>query len=233
MNSWEKQITKLELLLGHQFKNRKWIYIALTHSSYANEHRKEDIKYNERLEFLGDSVLGLSISEYLFAKLEDLPEGELTKLRAVIVCESALAQVARKLKVGEFLRLGKGEMLTGGRERASILADAMESIIGAIYMDSDFKTAKEFVLNQFDKIIRDAKMGKRFMDYKTELQEYIQKEGTSVIEYKVINEQGPDHQKIFEIEVYRNNNGIGKGKGHSKKEAEQNAALNALNNLKK
>lgn len=229
---WEKTSLHIQTVIGYEFSDKKWLYAALTHSSYANEHKKDGIKYNERLEFLGDSVLGLAISEYLFSDLYQLPEGELTKLRAVIVCESALSQVAGVIGLGKYMRLGKGEDMTGGRKRRSILADAMEALIGAIYMDGGFVSAKTFVLSQFTPLIKEAKAGKRFMDYKTELQETMQKDGACIIEYKVIHEMGPDHLKTFDVEVFKEGISIGVGRGRNKKEAEQNAALDALNGIR-
>lgn len=215
--------------IGYEFKNREILNRALTHSSYANEHRKNKIRNNERLEFLGDSVLGLSVSDYIFMKYPNYPEGELTKLRATVVCEPSLAYIARKISLGKYLLLGNGEEATGGRSRDSILADAFESLIGAIYLDGGLDFAKKFVLTNLEDIINNAVKGiEIFIDYKTQLQEILQKQTKSKIDYRILREEGPDHNKIFYMEVRIGNKIIGTGYGRSKKEAEQSSARKAL-----
>jgi len=222
-------LSEIQKKIGYKFENHELLNWALTHSSYANEHKKYNITYNERLEFLGDSVLGLIVSDYIFTKYPDYPEGELTKLRATVVCEPSLAFLAKKINLGKYLLLGKGEEVTGGRERVSILADAYEALIGAIYLDGKFISARKFVLEHFNTIIEKAIIGgELFTDYKTQLQEELQKKTKSKIEYKVVHEEGPDHNKIFHTEVIVKNKVLGKGIGKSKKEAEQNAAKRAL-----
>ncbi|MTI67446.1 MAG: ribonuclease III [Firmicutes bacterium] len=223
-----QRLKELQENVKYNFNNLELLNRALTHSSYANENKKKNLKYNERLEFLGDSVLGLVISDYLFNNYPKYPEGELTKIRSLIVCEPSLASIAKEIKLGRYLLLGKGEEATGGRERISILADAFEAVIGAIYLDGKLKHSRKFILNSLNKIIEDSVKGKLFLDYKTQLQEYIQKNSDSNIEYSVTKEIGPDHNKIFYIEVKNGDKVLGIGKGKSKKEAEQNAARSAL-----
>ena len=225
----EELFKELMNKIGYEFKNIEILNQALTHSSYANEHRKNKICNNERLEFLGDSVLGLSVSDYIFMKYPNYPEGELTKLRATVVCEPSLAYMARKMSLGKYLLLGNGEAATGGRSRDSILADAFESLIGAIYLDGGLDFAKRFVLTNLEDIIHNAVNGiEIFIDYKTQLQEILQKQTKSKIDYKILKEEGPDHNKIFYMEVKVGNKIIGTGYGRSKKEAEQSSARKAL-----
>lgn len=219
---------KLEQVIGYSFKNHRYLEIAITHSSYANESRERKLKSNERLEFLGDSVLGLVSAAYLFGEYPDVMEGELTKMRSALVCEGALCSCARDIGLGEYLRLGKGEESGGGRERPSILADAMEALIGAVYLDAGFDTARKFIM---ERVIfpGEKRMGRAAItDYKTALQEIVQKNHGEVLSYRLIDSCGPDHQKSFSVEVLLNSNVIGKGVGHSKKEAEQMAAKEAL-----
>ena len=215
----------LEKKIGYTFKNEELLKTALTHSSYANEQGGA-MKYNERLEFLGDSVLGIITAEYLFVNHKDFPEGELTKVRSALVCEKALFKFASEIDLGEYLFLGKGETNTGGRNRPSILADAFEALIAAIYLDGGMKQAKAFVL-RFIKSAQ-AEAIEINTDYKTKLQEIIQKNPEERIEYAVIGETGPDHDKRFIVVVKLNSNIIGKGEGRSKKQAEQLAAREAL-----
>ena len=222
-------ISKFEETIKYTFENKSYILEALTHSSYSNENK--DYKYNERLEFLGDSVLGIVISDYLFKEEKNLPEGELTKLRANIVCEESLSDVAMKIRLGEYLLLGKGEEATGGRERISILADALEAVIAAIYLDGGMENAKKFIFDNMSDIIRDSLKGKIFRDYKTYLQEVLQSKGEQHIWYKLIDEKGPDHNKRFVMEVGINEEVLGVGEGKSKKDAEQIAAKSALKTL--
>lgn len=216
----------LEKNLGYTFKNESLLLNALTHSSYANEARGSAIS-NERLEFLGDSVLSIIVSDYLYKQFGNLPEGELTKLRASLVCEKSLCVFSRELQLGGFLRLGKGEEKGGGRERDSILADAFEAVLAAMYLDSDLETARKFVMHF---ILRELKHtdDEVFKDYKTALQEIIQRNPEEYVTYILTGESGPDHDKLFEVEVHLNSNVIGKGKGKSKKQAEQMAAKQAL-----
>lgn len=219
-------ISKFEETINYTFENKSYILEALTHSSYSNENK--NYKYNERLEFLGDSVLSIVISDYLFREEKNLPEGELTKLRANIVCEESLSEVALNIKLGDYLLLGKGEEATGGRERISILADALEAVIAAIYLDGGMENAKKFIFDNMQEIIEDSLKGKIFRDYKTYLQEVLQSKGEQHIWYKLIEEKGPDHNKRFVMEVGINDVVLGVGEGKSKKDAEQLAAKSAL-----
>ncbi len=214
---------ELEKKIGYEFKDKSLLSLALTHSSYANEKGlKAD---NERLEFLGDSVLGFITAEYLFSQLSGHHEGELTKLRANAVCEKSLAVFANEIDLGEHVLLGKGEVMTGGRQRPSILSDAFESVIAAIYLDAGMEEAKRFVLRFVSKTSTDAA---KATDYKTMLQEVIQKNPDEHLTYRLAAQSGPDHDKEFTVEVYLNSNCIGTGKGSSKKKAEQSAAKEAL-----
>lgn len=214
---------EFEKLIGYTFSDKSLLERALSHSSYANEkHSPKDS--NERLEFLGDSVLGFITAEYYY-KNSSLPEGELTRLRAATVCEKALFEFSKEIELFRFLYLGKGEENTGGRDRASINSDAFEAVIAAIYLDGGIEEAKKFVLRFVEK---HAKTQGDFKDYKTKLQEVIQKNPEETLEYVLVGESGPDHNKSFEVEVHLNSNVIGKGKGKSKKNAEQEAAREAL-----
>ena len=217
-------IELFEQKINYEFKNKEYILEALTHSSYSNENK--NYPFNERLEFLGDSVLSIVISDYLFKKETKLPEGELTKIRANIVCEESLSEVSKNIHLGKYMLLGKGEEATGGRERISILADALEAVIAAIYLDGGIKCAREFILTNMEKIINDSIKGKIFRDYKTCLQEVLQSNGENNIWYKLIEEKGPDHNKRFVMEVGINDTVLGVGEG--KKDAEQVAAKCAL-----
>lgn len=217
---------ELEDKIGYQFRNKNLLLQALTHSSYANEGKKHG-RNNERLEFLGDSVLSVIVAKHLFLKYKDIPEGELTKLRASLVCEKALDVFAQQLGLGEYLRLGKGEEMTGGRNRPSILADAFEAVIAALYLDGGFQVAQKFVLSFIPEDL-DVKSANQLADYKTTLQEIIQQNREEKIEYVLADEKGPDHAKVFTAEVLLNSNIIGVGEGSSKKQAEQNAAKEAL-----
>lgn len=227
-------IKEIQEEIKYEFRDEKLLKWALTHSSYANEHKKKKIVYNERLEFLGDSILGLIVSEYIYKVYPKYPEGELTKLRATVVCEPSLSFLANNINLGKYLLLGKGEEATGGRKRVSILADAFEALIGAIYLDGSIENAKEFVLFHLKPVIHDAVNGiELFIDYKTQLQENLQKKNKGNIKYKVVKEEGPDHNKEFFTEVYSNEKLLGLGTGKSKKEAEQNAAKSALKGMDK
>ena len=219
-------IELFEQKINYEFKNKEYILEALTHSSYSNENK--NYPFNERLEFLGDSVLSIVISDYLFKKETKLPEGELTKIRANIVCEESLSEVSKNIHLGKYMLLGKGEEATGGRERISILADALEAVIAAIYLDGGIKCAREFILTNMEKIINDSIKGKIFRDYKTCFQEVLESNGENNIWYKLSEEKGPDHNKRFVMEVGINDTVLGVGEGKSKKDAEQVAAKCAL-----
>lgn len=216
----------LEENLRYEFKNKKLLINALTHSSYANEAR-DGVSSNERLEFLGDSVLSIVVSEYIYKEFNNLPEGELTKLRASLVCEKSLCQFSRELNLGKYLRLGKGEDKGGGRERDSILADAFEAVLAAMYLDGGFNVAKNHVMRFIKNELKHTD-DEVFKDYKTALQEIIQKNPEESVTYILTKETGPDHDKVFEVEVRLNSNTIGKGMGKNKKQAEQSAAKEAL-----
>ena len=218
-------MSELENRIHYTFKNKKLLHEALSHSSYANEGKRT--RSNERLEFLGDSVLSIIVAKHLFTHYTHLPEGELTKLRASLVCEKSLHEFACDFGFGEFLLLGKGEELTGGRERPSIIADAFEALLAAIYLDGGMEQARKFVL-QFIPEHLNPKQAKGLNDYKTTLQEIIQQNKEEKIEYVPIEETGPDHDKTFVVEVHLNSNVIGTGRGKSKKQAEQFAAKEAL-----
>lgn len=221
-------LNEISKKIQYDFNDMGLLNEALTHSSYANENKRRNIQHNERLEFLGDSVLGIVISDYLYKHLTTSQEGELTKIRASIVCEPSLANSSLELQVGKYLMLGKGEEVTGGRERVSILADTFEAVIGAIYLDGGLENARTFILSNLKNTIKDAIEGRIFQDYKTHLQEVVQGNGTSKIEYEVVDEKGPDHNKIFYVQVKIADVVQGMGSGKSKKEAEQKAAKEAL-----
>jgi ribonuclease-3 len=220
-----------EEILEYKFKNKELLSNALTHSSFANEVHSR-YGSNERLEFLGDSVLSIIVSEYLYVNYKDLPEGELTKLRASLVCEKTLSLFARQINIGDYLYLGKGEAHNKGNERASILADAFEAVLAAIFLDGGMDAAKKhvlkFIIPELEK--RDFEI---FKDYKTLLQEVIQRNPEEKLSYELTDESGPDHDKRFTVDVHLNSNVIGKGVGRSKKRAEQDAAHNALSALQK
>lgn len=220
--------SKLEKALGYEFNNKKLLEAALIHSSYANEKRDKAIRSNERLEFLGDSVLNMLTAAYLYRECPDFPEGELTKIRAAAVCEQSLYQFAREFSIGDYLLMGHGEEINGGRQRPSIMADATEAIIGAAFLDGGIEAAEKIVLNAVKDRVKDAMEGKAFKDYKTALQEIVQQNPGEELRYVLASETGPDHNKIFEVEVLLNSNIIGRGEGRSKKEAEQMAAKKAL-----
>ena len=224
-------MTELEARLGHSFRDRTLLQTALTHSSYANENRPLGIVCNERLEFLGDSVLGVTVADFLYRHYPDMPEGRMTRLRAELVCEQSLHRVALELHLGDYLRLGKGEEHNGGRERASILSDAVEAVIAAMYLDAGMETAAGFIhrclLDDVGVIETPS-----FTDYKTALQELVQRRSGQVLSYELIGEEGPDHAKTFRMQVCLNGETVGTGTGHTKKEAEQTAAANALEALR-
>lgn len=222
------KIADLEKIIGYQFKTPELLRQALTHSSYANEKHKKQSD-NERLEFLGDAVLELVSSEFLFKNYSKMPEGEMTKFRASIVCEPTLAFCTKELDLGKYLYLGKGEDLTGGRTRKSILSDALEAVIGAIYLDGGFENARDFV-HRF--ILVDVEHKKLFHDSKTILQELVQGNYKEELHYVLVGEEGPDHDKKFMVEALIGDRVIGHGTGHTKKAAEQEAAYEALLKLK-
>ncbi len=222
MNSFERS-------LGYSFADRTMLIRALTHSSFANENRNKGLESNERLEFLGDSVLGMVVAEALFVRCPDLPEGKMTRLRAQLVCEESLHKAAVELKLGEHMRLGKGEELSGGRTRVSILADAVEAVIAAMYLDGGFDVAKAFIERYILSALQDA--FERVTDNKTELQELVQRKSGQVLCYVPAGESGPDHDKTFTFRVVLNGETIGEGSGRTKKEAEQAAACAALRML--
>ncbi len=219
-------MNELEKKIGYTYKNISYLENALTHSSYANE-AKHGTKSNERLEFLGDAVLSMVVSDYIYKNCPGLPEGELSKLRASLVCEKSLCRFAKTLGVGKHLKLSHGEHNLKGNERPSILADAFEAIIASIYLDGGMEQARKFILSFVEPEIKNPKP-KAFKDYKTTLQEIIQKNPEEHLSYVLTGEQGPDHDKHFFVEVHLNSNVIGKGGGRSKKEAEQQAAREAL-----
>jgi len=223
-------LLKLERIIHYQFQDIQLLYHALTHSSYANEHHFSRTQNNERLEFLGDAVLEVVCSELLYLHYPGLSEGELTKKRASLVCEPALSVCAREISLGEYLLLGKGEEATGGRYRDSILADAVEAMIGAIYLDGGFANAKEFILAF---VLNDVDHKQFFYDSKTTLQELVQGNYTDEITYVLVKEEGPDHDKSFSVEVRLGEKVIGNGQGRTKKAAEQQAAYNAILLLQK
>lgn len=223
-------IKKFQEVIGYHFHDEKLLRQALTHSSFANEKHLKKHSDNERLEFLGDAVLEIISSEFLYKEYPDKPEGELTKLRASIVCEPTLALCTKDIALGEYLLLGKGEDQTGGRGRKSILSDALEAVIGAIYLDGGFANAKEFIHKY---ILTDIEHKQLFYDSKTILQEIVQEKGTQPVEYVLIKEEGPDHNKNFTVDARVNGKVMGQGSGHTKKAAEQAAAYQAIRVLKK
>ena len=220
----------LEEKLGYQFQDISLLKNALTHSSYANEHKAEGLQSNERLEFLGDSVLGMVVADFLYRTQPDLPEGDLTRIRANLVCEGSLYVVAKELGLGSYLLLGHGEDAGGGRERQSILADAVEAVLAAVYLDGGISHARTIIQKYI--LDRAAEEKEATHDFKTALQELVQRESGQVLTYHLVGESGPDHAKVFQVEVRLNGQAIGQGQGRSKKEAEQSAARSGLNELK-
>ena len=225
----EKNLAALEQKIGYHFQNHKLLVQAMTHSSYANEKKLGKLGCNERLEFLGDAVLELVSSDFLYHRFPGIPEGELTKKRASMVCEPSLAFCAREFGLPQYLLLGKGDDMTGGRNRDSIVSDATEALLGAIYLDGGFASAKEFVLSF---ILNDIEHKQLFFDSKTILQEIVQEKGSQPIEYRLIKEEGPDHNKSFTVEAIVSGRTEGQGTGHTKKSAEQAAAYEAIRNMK-
>ena len=224
-------IKDLETAIGYRFKNIALLQNALTHSSYANERWHNSLMSNERLEFLGDSILGMVVAEFLYKNFPDRPEGELTRMRADMVCEKTLASVAMRIEMGRHLMLGNGEEQGGGRSRDSILADAVESVIAASFLDGGMEAARKFIEKFILVEVPVRKMHNA--DYKTALQELVQRESGQVLKYRLTGESGPDHDKRFFVEVDLNGTPVGNGEGHSKKEAEQMAAKAAIQKLRK
>ena len=219
---------ELEKKLNYTFRDPALLSEALSHSSYANEHRAAHLNSNERLEFLGDSVLGFVTAEFLFVQHPDLPEGDLTRIRAALVCEQSLYEVARKLELGKYLKLGRGEEAGGGRERTSILADATEAVFAAVYLDGGIGAASQLIHRVLLDAEKEEAVEERRKDYKTALQELIQRTPGRTITYQLVEETGPDHCRVFVMEVSVDGQVYGRGEGRSKKEAEQAAAKAAL-----
>lgn len=228
----KQDLNKFQEIIGYRFKNEALLEQALTHSSFVNENKTDNYvpSDNERLEFFGDAIIEFHVSEYLFEKHSDIPEGDLTKLRASLVCEKSLAQCSSDINLGQFLRMGKGEESSGGRERPSITSDAFEALTAAIYLDSGETAVKTFI---FEHLLKAMENRKLFFDAKTRLQEIVQQESDAVLRYEMISEEGPGHNRIFVAAVYLNDNEIGRGSGHSKKSAQQDAAEHAIKNLSK
>ena len=226
-------LENLQENLGYRFRDESLLRGALYHSSYANEHRNENIVSNERLEFLGDAVLGFVSAEFLYSRFPHAPEGELTRIRAALVREESLFEVAQSLQLGECLMLGKGEESGGGRQRPSILADCTEAVFAAVYLDGGMDCARDLIhrvlLSKGDITVAES----RRRDYKTELQELVQRKPHQVLRYELVGQSGPDHAKVFTVAVLLNGEPIGEGSGHSKKEAEQASARAALEKLTK
>ncbi len=224
-------LNEFEDIIGYSFTNRELLITALTHSSFVNENRAKDptLEDNERFEFFGDAIIEFYISEYLFNKYGSFPEGDMTKLRASMVCEQSLAECAKQIRLGEFMRMGKGEALSGGRERASITSDAFEALVAAIHLDSgDDVAVSKFIAEHLIKGLENKTL---FFDAKTRLQEIAQQKGSNSLRYELISESGPSHNKTFEIAAILNDQEVGRGKGHSKKAAQQAAAEEAIRRL--
>ncbi|MCR5837475.1 MAG: ribonuclease III [Lachnospiraceae bacterium] len=225
------RISELESVIGYNFNNIEYLYTAITHTSYANENKMSGISHNERLEFLGDAVLELISSEILFKKYPDMAEGKMTRLRASLVCEPTLAMDAREIDLGSYLRLGKGEEATGGRGRDSVTSDALEAVIGAIYLDGGLESARAFI-NKY--VMNDIENKKLFSDSKTHLQELVASDGSEYdLHYDIVSESGPDHNKSYVANVVINGKIMGAGEGKTKKAAEQKAAWEAIKSLDK
>ena len=222
---------ELEHKLEYEFHDRSLLFTALTHSSYSNENRKKNLECNERLEFLGDSVLGMTVANFLYRKYPGMAEGLMTRTRAELVCEQSLVKVAEQLDLGKYLLLGRGEELGGGRQRHSIIADAVEAVIAAVYLDGGYDKASRIIYKYIlDPVAEGREV--RMSDNKTELQELVQRKSGSVLTYEMTGESGPDHNKTFEFSAILNGETVGKGTGRTKKEAEQAAAGDALRKLK-
>ena len=222
-------ISDLEKAIGYRFRDISLLQNALSHSSYANERWHNSLLSNERLEFLGDSILGMTVADHLYRNFPDRPEGELTRMRADMVCEKTLASVANQIGLGQHLLLGHGEEQGGGRNRESILADAVESIIAACYLDGGFESAAAFIRTFILCHVPVKQL--QNVDYKTKLQELVQRKKNQMLTYALIGESGPDHDKSFQVEVSLNGQAVGQGSGRSKKKAEQDAARAAIETL--
>lgn len=224
-----KMLESFQKVIGYQYQNEDKLIQALTHRSYVNELKlRKDVHHNERLEFLGDAVLELAVSDYLFHKYSENEEGKLTKLRAALVCEPSLAACARHIGIGECLLLGKGEMLTGGNERDSILSDALEAVIGSIYLDGGMEAATRFI---HDNVLEQLNDRGLFVDSKSRLQEYVQNQSGANLIYELVREEGPDHRKLYTVQVILDDKRLMTGTGSSKKAAEQEAAAKTLEYL--
>ncbi|KAF1086730.1 Ribonuclease 3 [Sporotomaculum syntrophicum] len=223
-------VKDLQTKLHYAWRNPELLRLALVHSSFTYENRGREEQNNERLEFLGDAVLELVISDYYYNQLPHKSEGELTKMRALTVCEPSLATVARRLELGRYIFMGRGEERSGGRERPALLADAFEALLGSVYLDAGFEEARRVALQQLADIIEEVKSGHTVRDYKTDLQEMLQRKSADPIQYSIIDEEGPDHDKIFTAAVDYQGKRMGWGRGRTKKEAEQQAAKMALIN---
>ena len=226
----EYRIEEIQSIIGYSFNCVELLYKAMTHSSYVNDHKIDKNNCNERLEFLGDAVLELLSSEYLYDNYPDKSEGELTKLRASLVSEFPLANVARAIGLGEYILLSKGEENTGGRERDSIISDAVEALLGAIYLDGGMEPARDFVYRY---VVNDIEKKHLFNDSKTVLQEIVQKYKLGILSYNLVRDDGPDHMKEYEVNCMLDNKVVGNGVGKTKKNAQQKAAFDAINKLKK
>ena len=222
------KLQNLEKKLKLNFSNKELLKNAITHSSYANQKKK--VVFNERLEFLGDSVLQLVISEYLFSRFTEKPEGYLTKIRSLIVCENSLCDIANGWELGMYMNMSKGEEITGGRNRVSILADCVEAVLAAVYLDKGIEYSNSFILTNFKEIIEKAISNEMILDYKTKLQEIFQQNGEVNIHYELVKFEGPPHKRKFFVNVLINDVIKGTGQGFSKKEAEQNAAKEVIDN---
>ncbi|MFA4884553.1 MAG: ribonuclease III [Desulfotomaculaceae bacterium] len=229
----KEHLDSLKKRLGLYWCDLDLLTQALTHSSFTYESRQNNSENNQRLEFLGDAVLGLAVSDYLYRNHPYRDEGELTKMRAALVCEPSLARMARELELGYCLNMGKGEERSGGRERPSILADAFEALLGAVYLDQGLEKASKLAIQFLKPVINDVLEGRLDRDYKTELQEYVQQRGSEQVQYMILREEGPDHHKIFTAGVIYKGDLVGSGSGRSKKEAEQQAAKSALLELRR
>ena len=222
-----KPFEELESVIGYSFNNKELLKDALTHSSYANEIRDHSVRDNERLEFFGDAIIEFCVSDFLFGKYKDSPEGYLTKTRAAMVCESGLAVCAKSISLGEYIFMGKGEEHTGGRERPSIISDAFEALVAAIYLDSGVAETDRFIHKYLLESLKDKEL---FFDAKTRLQEIVQQNPDNELKYEELSEEGPVHDRTFVYGAFLNGLEIGRGSGHSKKEAQQQAALAAIKN---
>lgn len=224
------QLKKFEASIAYEYKNIELLDIAFTHSSYINEHN-DSPKHNERLEFLGDSVVNLIVTDILFREHEDLPEGDLTRIRASLICEDSFAWASEFMDIPNYILLGKGEELSGGRKRKSLMADSFEAFCGSLYLDSNFETLQKVLTNKFQGRVVEYIKNHKVIDYKTMLQEEVQKTSRERIKYHLIKDIGPDHNKVFYFEVVMGTKVLGKGKGQSKKEAEHMAAKDALEKM--